>query len=73
MFLGNEGNLNAAKKFKRNKKKWQTPVVLDTWDGVHLGGNKSGNLADIKYHLLAMRRFAVMFNGRVIISYHKRS
>jgi len=32
LFLGNEGNLNAAKNFERNKKKWQTPVVLDTWD-----------------------------------------
>jgi len=34
---------------------------------------KGSNLADIKYQLLAMGGFAVVFNGWAIISYHKRS
>lgn len=34
---------------------------------------KGSNLADIKYHLLAMGGFAVAFNGWAIISYRKRS
>jgi hypothetical protein len=34
---------------------------------------KSSSLAYIKYQLLAMGGFAVVFNGWVIISYHKRS
>ena len=34
---------------------------------------KGSNLADIKYHLLKMGGFAVVFNGWAIISYHKRS
>src|SRR6186997_49774 len=34
---------------------------------------KGSNLTDIKYQLLAMGGFAVMFNGWAIISYHKRS
>ena len=34
---------------------------------------KGSSLADIKYHLLKMGGFAVVFNGWAIISYHKRS
>ena len=34
---------------------------------------KGSSLADIKYQLLAMGGFAVVFNGWAIISYHKRS
>lgn len=34
---------------------------------------KGSNLADIKYHLLKMGGFALVFNGWAIISYHKRS
>ena len=34
---------------------------------------KGSSLADIKYQLLAMAGFAVVFNGWAIISYHKRS
>ena len=34
---------------------------------------KGSSLADIKYQLLAMVGFAVVFNGWAIISYHKRS
>lgn len=34
---------------------------------------KGSGLADIKYQLLAMGGFAVVFNGWAIISYHKRS
>ena len=34
---------------------------------------KGSSLADIKYHLLAMGGFALVFNGWAIISYRKRS
>lgn len=34
---------------------------------------KGSSLADIKYQILAMAGFAVIFNGWAIISYHKRS
>ncbi len=34
---------------------------------------KGSSLADIKYHLLKMAGFAVVFNGWAIFSYHKRS
>jgi ABC-2 type transport system permease protein len=34
---------------------------------------KGSNLADIKYHLIAMLGFAVVFNSWAIISYRKRS
>ena len=34
---------------------------------------KGSSLADIKYHLLKMGGFALVFNGWAIISYHKRS
>lgn len=34
---------------------------------------KGSSLADIKYHLLKMGGFAIVFNGWAIISYHKRS
>lgn len=34
---------------------------------------KGSSLADIKYHLLAMGGFAVLFNGWAVISYRKRS
>jgi len=48
LFLGSEGNLNAAKNFERNKKNWQTLVVLDTWDGMRLSGIKSNRIAEVK-------------------------
>lgn len=34
---------------------------------------KGSNLADIKYHLMIMSGFAILFNSWAVLSYHKRS